>query len=239
MQMNIHPPMHVVNSARYCVYQIVSCMPSLLLYALGQYDYCCVFCFTHAENLLHRLLINLQTELATGADAQAQGNQWSEFVADLWNAYLPHLREETRGEGEFVFDPSTNRYGFENQSHYSCDDELFMQELENDGYDEVVVEGFGNNVAEGGSFVEVDISLSQVTHTYDLAQSTDEEEESYVNDVTKPSRSNEEDLACELCMGGKCCGSCKMQSMIFIYNCITQGYTSIYVAYKLPKCVPY
>ncbi len=134
----------------------------------------------------------MRAELATGADAQAQGNHWSEFVADLWNAHLPHLREETYGEGEFVFDPSTNRYGFEDQSDYSSDDELFMQDLENDGYDEVVVEGFGIDLAE---------DESQVTHSYDLAQSTDEEKESDVEDMILPLQPNEEDLACEI---GEC-----------------------------------
>ena len=110
-------------------------------------------------------------------------------MADLWNAHLPHLREETYGDGEFVFDPSTNRYGFEDQSDYSSDDELFMQDLENDGYDEVVVEGFGIDLAKEDSFVEVDESVSQ---------STDEEEESDVEDVIQPSKIPEEALACEL-----------------------------------------
>ena len=148
------------------------------------------------QHFLHRLLIKLRDELATGADAQTRGNHWSEFVA-VWNAHLPHLREETYREGEFVFDPFTNRYGFEDQSDYSSDDELFMHDLEND---EVVMEGFGIDLAEGDSFVEVDerISQSHVTHSYDLAQSTDEEEESDVEDVILSSQPNKEDLACEL-----------------------------------------
>ncbi len=152
------------------------------------------------STFLHRLLIKLRAELATGADAQAQGNHWSEFVADLWNAHLPHLREETFGDEEFVFDPFTNRYGFEDQSYYSSDDELFMHDLENDGYDEVVMEGFGIDLAERDSFVEMDESISQpqVTHSYDLAQSTDEEEESDVEDVILSPQPNEEDMACEL-----------------------------------------
>ncbi len=150
------------------------------------------------QHFLHRLLIELQAELQTGADAQAQGNHWSEFVADLWNAHLPHLREETYGEGDFVFNPSTH-YGFEYQSDDSSD--------ENDGYDEVVMKGFGIDLAEGEFFVEVDDSVnqSQVTHSYDLAQSTDKEEESDVEDVIVSSKPNEEDLTGELWERVHCC----------------------------------
>ena len=139
------------------------------------------------EKFLHRLLIELQVELAAGADSQAQGIHWSEFVADLWNVHLPHLREETYGEGEFVFDPSTNRYGFENQSD---DDELLMHDLENDE----VVDMFGIVLEKEDSITEVDegISQSQVTHLHNLTQSTYKEEESDVE---------EEDLACELWEG--------------------------------------
>ncbi len=83
---------------------------------------------------LHRLLIKLRAELATGADAQGQGIHWSEFVADLWNARLPHLKQETHTErgGEVICNPSTNRYGFEDQSKDFSDDEHFIHGLEND-----------------------------------------------------------------------------------------------------------
>ena len=75
----------------------------------------------------------MRAELATSIGAaQAQRNRWSEFIADLWTTHLPHLREETCGDGKFDFDPSTNRYGFEDQSDYSSDDELFKQDLESD-----------------------------------------------------------------------------------------------------------
>ncbi len=149
-------------------------------------------------------MIKLRAEVARGTDYQTEGNHWSEFVADLWNDRLPHLREETYGEGEFIFDPSTGRYGFEDQSEYGSEDDLFMADLESeDRPEEVIDDAFGIDLAavEEDSFAVVveSVGQSQVTHSYDLAQSTDEEEDSDLEEVsgTPPSQPKEEDLARE------------------------------------------
>ena len=40
--------------------------------------------------------------------------QWKEFVEDLWTEHLPHFRANIyMGEGDFIFDPKTGCYGFE------------------------------------------------------------------------------------------------------------------------------
>lgn len=153
-------------------------------------------------------MIKLRAELARGSDSHSESNHWSEFVVDLWTERLPHLREETYGEGEFIFDPSTGRYGFEEQSDYGSEDDLFMHDLESE--EEVVIDdGFTIDLGADGddSFAVVTEDQSTgVTHSYDLAQSTDEEELTSdleelatpsQHSVTPPPQSKEDDLACK------------------------------------------
>ena len=116
----------------------------------------------------------------TYGDGEGRANQWSEFVADLWSVRLSHLREETFGDGEFVFDPTTGRYGFEDESDHGSEDG-FMLDLENDNSEGEEVEsgGFMIDLADEDSFAEVVesglLSHAQVTHTYDFSQYSEEE----------------------------------------------------------------
>ena len=141
----------------------------------------------------------------TYGDGEGRANQWSEFVADLWSVRLSHLREETFGDGEFIFDPTTGRYGFEDESDYGSEDG-FMLDLENDDSERDAVESgdFMINLADEDSFIEVVesglLSHAQVTHSYDLSQYSDEEvsgdEEVQVKEpVEEPKKAEpEEDL---------------------------------------------
>ena len=70
---------------------------------------------------------------AEGGDTQR--DQWREFVGDLWDNRLPHLRSEVYGDGAFMFDPHTGRYGFQEGSEFDSEGELmddFMNEPEED-----------------------------------------------------------------------------------------------------------
>ena len=60
-----------------------------------------------------RLLLRVHQELQGKEDGQDGSDIWLEFESDLWTKHLPHLREEIYGDGQFVFDPSTERYGFQ------------------------------------------------------------------------------------------------------------------------------
>ena len=56
-------------------------------------------------------MVQQQVEAEGGDDER---EQWREFVADLWEERLPHLREEVYN----VYDPQTGRYGFQDGSEY-------------------------------------------------------------------------------------------------------------------------
>jgi len=104
----------------------------------------------------------VRAELAS--NESGEGNHWAEFVSDLWTTRLPHLREETFGDGGFIYDPATGRYGFEDESEYGSDDWLTDSESEGDD--------------DGGFTVDLNDELfdeGQVTHSYDLTQYTDDE----------------------------------------------------------------
>ena len=153
------------------------------------------------------MLIKLRAELREAyGDGEGRANQWSEFVADLWSAQLSHLREETFGEGEFVFDPTTGRYGFEDESDRGSE-EGFILDLENDLYEGEEVEGgdFLVNLADEDSFAEVIesglLSQAQVTHSYDLSKYSDEElseeEEEHVEPEEPKPTEAEDHLDCK------------------------------------------
>ena len=111
---------------------------------------------------------------------QSGGDIWYEFVSDLWEKYLPHLREELFGEGLFVFDPSTECYGFqENEEDEEEGSGGFMAALLRDAMEE------GGELGEEASLKIQDpfdsfteVTESHIGHTYDLnLVSSDEEEE--------------------------------------------------------------
>lgn len=73
-----------------------------------------------------RLLLKVQQEVATEESNQNQSVPvWSEFVYDLWNNHLPHLREELYGDGQLAFNPSTGYYGFQEENE---DKEVITEE---------------------------------------------------------------------------------------------------------------
>ena len=81
-------------------------------------------------------MIQQQVEVEGGDDER---EQWREFVADLWEKRLPHLREEVYNDGAFVYDPHTGRYGFQEGSEYDSEGELMddlMNEPEKEGHTE-------------------------------------------------------------------------------------------------------
>ena len=63
----------------------------------------------------YRLHLRVQQELEGSNEGEGGLNIWSEFISDLWEKHLPHLREELYGEGLFVFNPDTGRYGFQEE----------------------------------------------------------------------------------------------------------------------------
>lgn len=127
-----------------------------------------------------------------GAENPIRG-RWPEFVDDLWQRRLPHLRQEVYGDGMFMFDPTTGRYGFQEGSDYGSEDE-FMTDLMNEP--EYQGEGEGDRVggvtgrieedgASGGggaddSFEELsesELEPPNISHSYDLDQASGDEEE--------------------------------------------------------------
>ena len=84
-----------------------------------------------------RLVSQVQHQLVQeGAveDLASPNLLWKELVADLWDKRLPNLREANLyGNGAFVFDPYTGRYGFDDGSDVDSKRELIddlMQEEE-------------------------------------------------------------------------------------------------------------
>ena len=68
--------------------------------------------------------LRLDSTIEKECDGDAQANQWLEFVNDLWNVHLPHLREKTYGDG-----PATGLYGFLEDSDYESVDQLSLDLL--------------------------------------------------------------------------------------------------------------
>ena len=151
------------------------------------------------------LNLRLGSARETVWEGNTQANQWSEFVDDLWDVRLPHLREETYGDGGFVYDPATGLYGFQEGSEDGSEEEL-MFDLMNDQEDGATKEGgvdsyqsidYGEG-AEEDSFAVISESVGQqatVAHSYDLGQSTDEESEN--EDVYEVSESPRQDTECK------------------------------------------
>jgi len=77
-----------------------------------------------------RLVLRVQQQVEA-EEGDTQRNQWREFVGDLWDNRLPHLRSEVYGDGAFVFDPHTGRYGFQEGSEFDSEGEL-MDDLMNE-----------------------------------------------------------------------------------------------------------
>lgn len=143
------------------------------------YDACMMHVILSLHGVACRLLLKVQHELDEGFQGQGPVNIWSEFIADLWKKHLPHLREEIYGEGLFVYNPNTGRYGFQEEEEEEEDSagEL-MAVLLREAAEEDEEEGkrvLGSGLQPESSFAMV--SESKVGHTYDLNQHSSEEEE--------------------------------------------------------------
>ncbi len=119
----------------------------MLIDTVCDLDCCCCVIIYNKLVALYRLLLQVHLELEVEMGGQSGGDIWYEFVSDLWEKYLPHLREELFGEGLFVFDPSTECYGFqENEEDEEEGSGGFMAALMRDAMEE------GGEVGEEGSF---------------------------------------------------------------------------------------
>lgn len=97
------------------------------------------YVFIVINNYSYRLLLRLQTELASEIREETDSQCWFEYVDDLWYKRLPHLR--IINDGMFLWDPATNRYGFQEGSESDEHSELgLMEELENDPENYKIVE---------------------------------------------------------------------------------------------------
>lgn len=151
-------------------------------------------------SFLRRLRLRIQLELE-GQDAGAEHafhGRWPEFVNDLWQERLPHLRQEVYGDGMFMFDPTTGRYGFQEGTDlvYKTEDELMMDlmnEPEHRGEGGVGEteggRGEGEKADSIGGLRDVDDSFEEleeseameptatISHSFDLDQASGDEEE--------------------------------------------------------------
>ena len=77
--------------------------------------------------------------------AEGEPQQWKEVVGDIWKEYLPNFRGAVyTGEGDFLYDTATNKYGFQNECQSEGEDGLMEggdeEEEKDDGEFSVVPE---------------------------------------------------------------------------------------------------
>lgn len=72
----------------------------------------------------------MHQELSDSAEGQNSVDIWVDFVDNLWDKHLSHLREELYGEGLFEYNPNTGCYGFqEEEEEEASSSELPMAAL--------------------------------------------------------------------------------------------------------------
>ena len=74
-----------------------------------------------------------------GKGVTQEPEQWKEFVEDLWTEHLPHFRANIyMGEGDFIFDPTTGHYGFQEGSESDSElmDDLIAEQKTGRGEEE-------------------------------------------------------------------------------------------------------
>ena len=77
--------------------------------------------------LFCRLQLRIQQKLNEPSIRSKVNVVWQEFVVDLWQRHLPHLREELYGEGVYVF---IGRYGFQEEHGEEVSSEVMAGLLE-------------------------------------------------------------------------------------------------------------
>jgi hypothetical protein len=132
-----------------------------------------------------RLQLKVHRESEEGDKGQETVAIWLEFVSDLWERHLPHLREELYGEGLLVYNPNTGCYGFqeeeeeEDEASYSEVMAALLREAAEEDEQEEQVKGIMDSgsfkLQPEDSFAVIDEDVSG--HTYDLNQPSSEEEE--------------------------------------------------------------
>ena len=134
------------------------------------------------------MVLKVDQELAGAAEGQGGVDIWLEFVTDLWQKHLPHLREELYGEGMFVYNANTGCYGFQEEDEDGSEasgGELMAALLrevargEDKGGERRGVDDSGSFKLQPPSEEEsfAVISEDMIGHTYDLAQSSSDEGE--------------------------------------------------------------
>ena len=132
-----------------------------------------------------RLLLRVHQELQGKEDGQDGSDIWLEFESDLWTKHLPHLREEIYGDGQFVFDPSTERYGFQEDEEEGEGSGGFLAALLQDAMDDKPDEDKSFKIQEP---MDEPTQSYEVGHTLDLNDPSDEER-SDAEDEIRPNTS--------------------------------------------------
>ena len=130
-----------------------------------------------------RLLLRVHQELQGKEDGQDGSAIWLEFESDLWTRHLPHLRKEIYGDGQFVFDPSTERYGFQEDEEEGDGSGGFWAALLQDAMDDKPDE---DKPDEDKSF-KIQEPIDEPTQSYVVGHTLD------LNDLSDEERSNAED----------------------------------------------
>ena len=158
---------------------------------------------------LRRLLMRVHQEL----DGEEKGEPdsadiWFEFVSNLWDTYLPHLREEFYGDGLFVFDPNTQCYGFQEEEE--------GDEGSDDGFMDALLKEEGSFKIEDSMNSSPEETESHVIgHTYDLSLvSSDEGEEDELEEEEEEGQKEEVPTAASIAVGS----SLHPQSKFHIYH---------------------
>ena len=150
----------------------------------------------------HRLLLKVEQELEGSAEGRGIVDLWLEFIADLWQKHLPHLREELYGDGLFVYNANTGCYGFQEEEEEEGSEvsggalmAALLREVEGGERkgDSDAREGRGE--PDSGSFKILEplseeesfavVSEDMIGHTYDLAQSSSDEGEELDDIINK------------------------------------------------------
>ena len=133
--------------------------------------------------LVSRLSLRVQQELQGKEDGEDANGVWLEFESELWTTHLPHLREEIHGDGMFVFDPRSQRYGFQEDEEEGEDSGGFTAALLQEAMED-----------QEGSFKiqepadEEQTENQVIGHTLDLNEPSDDEK-SDRDDEVRPDES--------------------------------------------------
>ena len=132
-----------------------------------------------------RLCLRVQQELKGSNKSDGSLNIWSEFVSDLWEKHLPHLRWPGEHHGES--NPNTGCYGFqeeEEEEGEENEDCVLTSSLlgdsadEDGGYERGGMESGSNGIRDTPMEEESFTILSEVDgHTLDLNKNSSEEKE--------------------------------------------------------------